>query len=145
MHVRTFLPPPPPPSASHFGSSLSVPCLHPRLLQSRFAVFTKERAAAPQQYFAVSQRSTFDGKRAGSESTVTFSARLCQSSELAEEMYGGFHVRLLCATAAFQVLLLAARGDASVPVSCWEENATMLSRGRRSQEEVRFPRLCLSP
>lgn len=55
-------------------------------------------------------------------------------------MYGSFNVRLLCATAAFQVPLLAVQGDASVPVSCWEENATMLSRGRRSQEEVRFPR-----
>lgn len=53
-------------------------------------------------------------------------------------MYGGFNARLLCATAAFQVPLLAERGDASVLVSCWEENATMLSRGRRSQEEARF-------
>lgn len=68
--VQAFLPPPPspppPPSASFFGSFLSVPCPHPGVMQSRFAILKKEQLRFPQKCFPVSQRSMFDGKRAGS-------------------------------------------------------------------------------
>lgn len=83
-----------------FRQLLLIPCLYPAVLRSRFALFKKEQRPFPHRCFAVRQRRAVDGRRAGSESTVTFSTRLCWSSALAEELFGGFRVRLLCATAA---------------------------------------------
>lgn len=137
VHERAFLPPPP--SASHFRGFPRVLCPHPGVLRSCFTSLRKKSWPFLRSS-ALSRQRASDGRRAGSKTPVPSFARLCSSAAHSRDDQG-VNVRLPCTTAAVSSPLL---GDASVPVSCWEENATMLSRGRRSQGELCFPWLCLS-
>lgn len=102
MHERAFLPPP---SASHCRGSPRVLCPCPGVLRSCFTSLKKDSGPLLSSC-AVSQQRAPDGRRAASKTAVPSPARLCSSSQLTAEIFGGLMSDCHVPLQLFQVLCL---------------------------------------